>query len=241
MFRKAIERTDVLKALVHVPKVAGSTLNAHLARWRPGISHVHHYAERPDRLRRKLRRASWVSGHMALNEMNALLAATCDRPVEYFGVVRDPVEHVASHYNWFIEIRHRGYLFYRRHRRDIRDLSDVFHASDNRDPDIVAKNILLNPIYFLNVQARYLFGNDLDLESFSAFSPLFARYSGLTTEIDMLALQMTGTGLKVEETKNVSAHHFDRTVFRSQEMLDFLQEYNRHDIRLFAELKASVQ
>jgi hypothetical protein len=231
-------RTDPLNVFIHVPKTAGSTVNAHLAAWARGLDHVEHLANTPTRLTRKLRTARWASGHLALNKMQHLLAQTTQRPIRLFGLMRDPVRQVASQYNWLMEIGHRGGRFFRNHPQGLQDFSTRLRTSDNSDPDVVVTNILAKPGLFLNLQARFLLGDDLHFNENAGLDRL-DRYTHLTTDPAVLSQAITGAPPTQQRRENTSPYHFDRAVFDSDQVQIFLQRNHRHDLRLFERLSAA--
>lgn len=233
-------RTGPLIVFLHVPKAAGSTVNRHLRAWsRRGLDHIERFRDTPDRLARKLPRLDWVSGHLAQNRMLDLLARVTGRDLLLFGTVRDPVAQVASQYNWQIEIFHRSHRFYMGHPAGIRAISERIRAADNTDPDAIIDILHSHSGLFLNLQSRFLLGDDIDLTG-PDHAPRLARFSALTTAKDLPSLvqRMTGAPARDLPRQNTSPYHFDPSVFREPKLLTFLGDENSHDSRLFAQISA---
>ncbi len=234
MFPK--RQTGPLVVFIHVPKTAGTTVNTHLAAWAGGQDHIEKFRDKPVRLKSKADRLHWISGHLALNQMQALLGSATKRPLTIYGLMRDPVAQIASQYNWLLEIRHRGGRFFRGHPQPIRDLSDHLWASDNADPGVVIQNICARPGLFLNLQARFLLGDDLKFSEDTGVARL-RSYSCLSTNPDQVVSAITGAQPQQARQENASPYHIDRSVFEADEMQAFLQKRHRFDLRLFARVQ----
>jgi hypothetical protein len=237
MFRK---RAGPLVVFVHVPKTAGSTVNRHLRAWsRHGIDHAERYLETPEKLVRRLARLDWISGHVALNRFQALLGDT-GRELRFFGLMRAPDRQVASQYNWQIEIFHRGRRFYNAHPPNIRAISDRIRATDNTDPAAIIANLKADPGLFLNLQTRFLLGDDIDLES-----PEAARrvrlYEMIAPAPAPLLQRITGRSLPEAIRENASAYHVDADLFDHAPLSTFLAQDNQHDIRLYRQIRDAAE
>ncbi|MFC6582152.1 hypothetical protein [Sulfitobacter aestuariivivens] len=220
-----------------MPKTAGSTVNAHLSGWGAGLDHVEHYRDRQTTLHRKLPRQAWVSGHLALNKMQALLGDAGGREVQYFGLIRTPLAQVMSHYNWLIEIATRGGRFFRAHPEGIRTYAQRLKDSDNTDPRVVLNNIEARRGMFLNLQSRFLLGDDLIFSKDTGISRL-SQYAALRSDPDTLIADMTGQRPTRSKTTNASTYHFDKAVFEAPLLQDFLRKHNAHDLNLHARITA---
>lgn len=224
---------------IHVPKAAGSTVNAHLARWSSdGLDHAERYADQPDKISRMIPRLDWISGHLALNRMLSLIGPT-ERELKIYGTMRPPMHHAAAQYNWQIEIFHRGARKYRAHSEPIRELSERIRASDNGDAQVVIDNIMFRRGLFLNIQSRFLLGDDIvpNCKEPPASERLSMYHKvALPWEVDTMLEEITGLPPAARQ-ENVSRRHFDRGIFQRGEVREFLLKKSRFDFRLFWHLK----
>ena len=230
------KRTAPLVCFVHVPKAAGTSINSHLRQWSlRGVAHVERFAAVPSRAGCLVPRCDWVSGHLSFEKWRGFLDRyAAGRECRLFGVIRDPTAHVAAHYNWQIEIFHRGERFYEAHPQAIRDLSARIRATDHSDPAQVVAALGEAPAIFSNLQARYLLGDDIDLGGAIA-ETRFAEYARIETtqELSFLIAAMTGNRPATVARANESRWHFDRAVFGEPEVQSFLSRFNARDIMLF--------
>ncbi|MDJ0627360.1 MAG: hypothetical protein QNJ44_03790 [Rhodobacter sp.] len=227
-------KTGPLTVFVHVPKAAGSTVNRHLQAWsKHGLTHAERFLDRPEKLARRLPRLDWVSGHIALNRFLPLLTSI-DRPLRLFGTMRAPAAQVAAQYNWQIEIFHRGRRFYNSHPPGIRAISERIRATDNSDPQAIIANLQSDPGLFLNLQSRFLLGDDIDLAG-PDFDTRFAKYETILPNDRMTDLirAMTGAAPTGTLLKNASPDRYDRTVFDTPALREFLARENSFDQLLF--------
>lgn len=216
---------------VHVPKTAGSTINAHLAEALPdGQAHCEAIIDDPDALRAAADRKPWLSGHVNFRDAQDKIAAVTDRPVRYFTCMRDPTAQIISHYNWIIEIYHKGPEFYRSHPISIRELSQRIRESDNTNPRVVIENLLIHPHLFLNMQARMIFGVRFAWGA-GQFYQRLDEYEMVVTEsrIDRLIEAMTGRAPDTVLRENTSPYRFDPAVFAEPELVDFLRKNHTLD------------
>lgn len=237
MFPLTRRKTGPLTVFVHVPKTAGSTVNQHLSDWsKAGLTHAERFLGKPGKLARRLPRLHWISGHIALNKFLKLLGDTTDRKLHFFGLMRDPAAQVASQYNWQIEIFRRGGRFYRSHPASIRAISERIRATDNTDPAAIIANLQADPGLFLNLQSRFLLGDEIDLDS-PAFDDRLARYDLIAATPETVIERITGTR-PTATRQNTSPYHFDPAVFDTPALRDFLARENRHDLRLYTRITA---
>lgn len=235
-------RTDPLNVFIHVPKTAGSTINRILQEHDPsGIPHCEALIDDPLRFERAISRAGWVSGHVDLTRMENCLAVTTRRKCRFFTLVRDPLSHVASHYNWLIEIANRGKEFYMGHPEHIRAISRQIRESDNADPLVIINNLKAHPGLFLNAQARYVMGAGFDWNSGQVLVRL-ERYECSATQngLPALAEAMTGKKPELNWRENESPYHFDREIFQHPEILKFLAKCNFLDEILYGIVTKTV-
>jgi hypothetical protein len=203
-----------------------------------GYSHIGNYEARPDVFDRLLARSDWVSGHVTRSAFEARLARL-GRPARYFTVLRDPVDQIASHYQWWIEIHHRGPLRYYRYPEFARGLSQRIRATDNRDPMAIIPILSLHHTLFLNIPTTYVAGARSSLTEAEARQALAGFEAvGLGAELAGPLHAMTGQAPGCVRRSNSSRSPFDRSVFRTPEMLTFLRERHAADLALFAVAQA---
>lgn len=221
-----------LKALIHIPKTAGTTMNAALAASGPGAAHIERFAARPARLARAVARADWVSGHLPLRDMERLLGAATDRRLALYGLVRDPVAQIASHYNWWYVVYHRGPLSWWRQGAPFRALSRRIRAADPGDPAQVIAQLEGNAPLFLNMQADYLLGTRarLDHDEIRARLARLAHV-GLNEDLDALAGAM-GVAPPAR-ARNRVRYHFDKRIFFEGPVRNWLEEAHGADLALY--------
>ncbi|MDQ2088834.1 hypothetical protein [Marimonas arenosa] len=228
-------RHDPLKALIHIPKTAGTSMNAQLAaHGGRGRKHIEQLAGHPWRLARLAARADWVSGHLPLRDMQAQLGAVTDRPLEIYAFVRDPIAQVASHYNWWYVVWHRGPLSWWRQAAPFRALSRRIRAADPTDPDQVIAILRDNAPLFLNMQADYLLGTRTAMDP-AAIRAALTRlaFVGLNDDLPALCAAMGLPAPKQTPRRNVSPYYFDKRVFWEGPVRDFLEDAHAGDIALF--------
>lgn len=234
-------RTDPLLALVHVPKTAGSTINQALTTAFPkGKDHCEAFIDVPETLRAFTKQADWVSGHVNFSLMSARLSKATQRPVKYFTTVRNPTKQVISHYNWLIEIYHRGPRVYSAHPPHIRALSKKIRETDNTDPEAIASVLRDHAGLFLNTQSRTILGTGFNWNGGRVMRRL-SQYEFIATErdIDQMIELMTGQKQEAQTRKNVSRYHFDRKVFDHARLRNFLLRQNFLDWALYSAVEDS--
>ncbi len=220
---------------VHVPKTAGSTVNAHLAEAMPnGKTHCESIIGKEAAFKKAAETRDWLSGHVNLFTARARLKAMTERPVRYFTCIREPTKQVMSHYNWLIEIYHRGEQFYTSHSSEIRELSLRFRESDNSDPAVIVENLKAAPHLFLNFQSRVILGHRFAWNGGLLYQQL-AKYEMVSKEdrLGELIERMTGTRPSLVMSENTSRYHFDSSVFHRDELVDFLKKNNTLDNILY--------
>lgn len=225
---------DSLAVIIHVPKTAGTTINSSLESLKLlGRSHCEAFIDNHAYLSESIGRCQWISGHVPYDKMrNALIAAT-DRPMTYFAAMRAPFEQVASHYNWLIEIHNRDAAFYNGHPEEIRAISKKIRRADNSDPGEIISILRSHPALFLNVQSRYILSSKFG-DGAGAISGSLGNYAriGFEDTIDILLNEVAGSDARVVRD-NVSPYHFDKSVFQTEEMVNFLKTHNAIDQKLY--------
>lgn len=177
----------------------------------------------------------WVSGHVALPRMQSFLSTVTKRRLRFFSVIRSPVDQVASHYNWLIEIYHRGEAFYKAHPPAIQKLSERIRRTDNTDPEAIIAQLKAEVGLFLNQQSRTLLGwRGAALTEQECLQRL-SQYEYVATENDLqyLLQRMTGSQSQAPTHENKSRYHFDPAVFYTDKMQRFLETTNAADILLY--------
>ncbi|HEY9020869.1 MAG TPA: hypothetical protein VIN17_09465 [Paracoccaceae bacterium] len=234
------KRHDDLIVFVHVPKTGGTAINHALTRsGLKGQDHIEHWLDKPDLAQKRLPTLDWVSGHVPYPTMRSFLSAHTPRVLRFFAAIRSPIEQVASHYNWLIEIHHRGPQVYNRHPQSIRTISERIRNTDNTDPDAIIGQLKAASSLFLNQQSRVLLGANAEkLTEAERLSCLRTfDYIGTETNFSTLITKMTDTPLAQITRHNESKYHIDPKIFRTQEMQRFLQEFNRGDYSLYDQIK----
>lgn len=218
---------------VHVPKTAGSSVNFHLKEHFPnGSAHCEAWIFNDVEMG-QLDTLTWVSGHVRYTEAYSRVQQFTKRRVNFFGCIRYPTEQVRSHYNWLVEIFHRGMEYYESAPDDIKALSKEIRLSGSNSQAI--KRILLgNREFFLNCQSSYLLGNESVVESALANFKLILTTDKLT---DLLST-MIGAKIPALNRKNESPNHFDPHLFYSADMQSFLGRHNAQDEQLFARVQS---
>lgn len=219
---------------VHVPKTAGSAINAMLKEHEPnGADHQEHLFEDKAALKKAAESFAWMSGHVDFSIASKRLAEATDRPVRFFTCVRDPAKQVASHYNWLIEIFHKSPQFYAGHPPVLREISSVLRAGPF-DLDTVIGNLSAYQVLFLNGQSRFVLGSAFDWNVPELGSQL-ARYEKIATSSEASALvsAMLGRDVDAATRVNESRYHFDPSIFDQPDMRRFLAQWNARDEVLY--------
>lgn len=228
-----------LIAHIHVPKTAGTTINAALAHaLGPGRDHIQPLLSDPGAFAAVVAESRWIAGHVPLPRMQAALRAA-GVTARYVTALRKPVSHVASHYNWLIEIGHRGRAFLQGHPPEIRDMHHQIAASDNSDPLVVIRNLETYTGLFLNCQARHVIGPQFALAE-TSFADGLGAYDSILFPNDIragLSRLLPGQSFAPAE-KNASRYHFDPRVFTHPALRLFLRDRNRADEALWTIARA---
>ncbi len=229
-----------LNILVHIPKTAGTTANAVLRQHGTGVKHIERFLSKPARLNRALMRSDWISGHVPFETLRDRITPLTQRPLRWFTILRDPVAQLASHYNWWFEVYARGPHSFYRYGRYFRDLSRQIRSADNSDPQAVIAILREHEPLFLNMQAKFILSPRPNWTS--------AEITTRLTEFDSVALgsalspmltKMTGTVIPAPPRRNVARQGFDRAVFQTPHMAEFLQQAHGRDMALWRAANAA--
>lgn len=224
-----------LKFLVHVPKTAGSTINAALKLHNPnGKIHCESIINNEELFKQAANTLDWLSGHVDLASATEALAKATERPVQYFACMRQPRAQVASHYNWLIEIFHKGTAFYEQHPARVKGISSAIRASSNESPSEIIENLQKFPGLFLNFQSRFILGRGFNWNA----GTIYQRLQNYTMLVDnVYAREITARILEFNDfeitNKNESRYHFDKALFDDPLMIEFLRENNTLDEILY--------
>ena len=227
-----------LLAFVHVPKTAGSTVNAVLDRCSPrGVSHCEEILY-TDAFLGHASACDWLSGHIARDVFSHRLI-WLNRPVEYFASTREPIAQLLSSLNWHFEISHRGTeLFLACSVAAQRDIAEV-QATDFSQLSAVMALLLKPDSGFLNCQARNILGAGFDSIADGEITRRLNSYCYIATEQTLPDLYQAFGFAEIprdahERRENAaSKYHFDTTIFRTPELRAFLAFHQRHDIALY--------
>lgn len=230
-------KADPLIFFVHVPKTAGSTVSSHLHDFLPnGLSHCESFFYDQERVNKASNFSDWLSGHIDLTTAEKTLGQSTNRTVRYFACMRNPTQHVMSHYNWVIEIFYRGGPYYENAPKKIREMCDVLRASPT-DPASIAANLERYSYLFLNAQSRYILGHTFDWNS-GILRERLSRYEMIVDSSGLSALLdcMLGHAITDGRKENVSPYHFDPAVFETAALKKFLKKRNALDDTLYRTL-----
>ncbi|MCT8997413.1 hypothetical protein [Chelativorans intermedius] len=219
---------------VHVPKTAGSTVNDYLKEFLPnGCDHCEAIMGDEETFRRAANDMDWLSGHVDIATAKAQLSKLTDRPLRFFTCMRQPDQQVMSHYNWLIEIFHKGSIFYDNHPQVIKEISETIRANSN-SVDQIIDNLSRFSGLFRNYQSRWILGRDFNWNSGNIHQRLDI-YEKIVdnSKINDLLSRMLGKQVEVTERSNVSPYHFDIEHFQSPEMKRFLRRWNTLDDALY--------
>ena len=220
-------------AHVHVPKTAGTAINGALeAALGPGRHHVEGIIDDPATFAQAATESAWVAGHVPIPRLRAAIEALGIKAM-YVTALREPVSHVASHYNWLIEIGHRGEAFLNGHPPQIQALHKKIASTDNSNPHAIVTNLAQHAGLFLNAQAKHVIGESYAdptlsyTESLSGFAGVFLP--GISPQKWLEFIPDAPI-----EPRNVAKAHFDRKVFKHPAIRSFLRDRNRFDEALWA-------
>ena len=250
---------------VHIGKTAGSTMNRYFVEnYRVGYGHCEAFIHDPVELAERITVADWMSGHVALPVARARLAPHVaagrvpgGEGVRYYTCIRRPAAQVRSHYNWLVEIFHKGPDFYGRHPAQVKAISEQVRATvANPTAAGIAGDLRQFSGLFLNNQSRYVFGSNLQpLQQalgegvrFGAI-PAVAETVGIfdaigeSGAIETLFRHIHGNAPVASgerKRENESRYHFDPALFESDEVTETLRLHNRIDQLLYGYLTARM-
>lgn len=214
---------------LHIPKTAGTTLNAILdANFAPGAvldlyTDDQHRAIR-DMTYNRLAEYDLIRGHIFVQDYDEILDGPV--PMRVFTFLRDPVERVISEY-FFLKRWPRSHLYKYLNENDVSLVDYV--TSDMGVLRRRGSNNMTNSLS--GTKARSLGGRLR-----AAWHHLSERFAcfGILERFDESLLMLTGTAGLSEtfyERRNVRAVDADRGVTQAER--DVIAEYNRLDMRLY--------
>lgn len=238
---RKISRFTPLTAFVHVPKTAGSTVNHYLNQsGKTGQVHCEGLFKNPDQIAAKLAECHWVSGHVKYPMMRSTLTEYSRRKVKYYTAIRSPHKHVMSHFNWLIEIYHKGGRFYDNHPPRAKKISERIRASDTSDPKVVVELLDSARTLFMNCQTSLVLGPENEGISQDELGQRLGVYEMVGTEetLPTLIEQISGLEYQDSQRKNVSPYHFPIEVFEDEFVVNYILENNAADIALYNYVKS---
>jgi len=227
-----------LLAFVHVPKTAGSTVNAVLDLCSPrGLSHCETIAH-TDAFLAHASDCDWVSGHVGRDDLASRLI-WLNRPVEYFATTREPIAQLLSSLNWQFEIAHRGTESFLARSVAAQQNSAEVQATDFSRLYAFLALLLKHGDGFLNCQARYILGADFESIADCEITRRLNSYCYIATEQTLPDLYQAFGFAEIPRDANerrenaATKYHFDTTIFKTPELRAFLAHHHRHDIALY--------
>lgn len=220
--------------LVHAPKTSGTSVNALLRnQYLTGYDHTEAFLD-DEVFAERANTADWMSGHASSAGVQRRLNGILWRPVRYFTVLREPRRQLISHYNWLLEIRHRGRRFFESHPDSAKRISERLAQTDNRDPLAVIENLRDFRSLFENSQARVVVDDNLHWQA-GYLSSVLSTYTFIarSDQIGLLLERMTGRRPVEVPRANRSTYRFDTGVFATPELDRFLRTYNVKDQELW--------
>ncbi|MBL4811922.1 MAG: hypothetical protein JKX69_06075 [Rhodobacteraceae bacterium] len=228
------KKWSLVSTILPIAAIENPVIGRWLARnMAAGCSHIEIYRNKAQVYQRIIEQSIWVSGHVRSMHFEQQLAAS-NRPFELFALVRDPTEQIASHYQWWIEIHDRGPLRFYRYSAFFRQLSHRIRHTNNSDPAEIIPILRLHHTLFLNMQSDYILRGGAqnspapepaDLARFTSIKPC--------ANSNELFASMTGEAPSQTRRQNKSRSSFDRSVFYTDQMQSFLQEYHTKDFALY--------
>lgn len=221
------EQRAPLIVFVHVPKTAGSTVNAVMKGGLPsGCGHIEDKLSDDVQFRKIVNNLAWISGHVSRERLAARIREVSRRPVRFFSCVRHATDHLASHYNWLIS---RGGEF----GKDS-NLSRIYSAivGNGFTPDGVIRTLKECPD-LLNFQTRFLLGSRFDGSDNEFRAALESRFELIAVDPEAVVSSMLGRRIATMRRDNVATYAFDPGIFYDARVLDFLAEANMKDEKVY--------
>lgn len=203
-----------------------------------GHVHCEHFFQQQQKLRKKCAKADWMSGHVHFDTASAGLKEIGFQDIRFFSCVRQPDAQVMSHLNWLIAIRNKSSFFFKRHPKNLQDISNDISTIGLDSKQKIIHVLQKYQWLFLNTQWNTIFSPDtasiektID-ERLSRF-----EYIGTETNIPDLVLAITGKNIYQPKVTNKSRYYFDTTLFLEEELQAFLTTYNDKDLFLYNSVK----
>ena len=224
-----------LHCLVHIPKTAGSSVNeamklSGLDCW-PHLEGVKHDASQLNRI---VNTADFISGHIPFREFRSIVSFHTSRKVVFHSFIREPTKQVSSHYNWLIEIYHRGPEFYGAHSPAVKEISERIRGSNNNNAVSIIENLQHYSDFFCNLQTFYLLEKRTWVSLIDELSAIDNIW--LSSELDEF-LNFMGFGQCAAPNSNVSNYHFREEIFFEPEIQEFLNINNQSDNELYKNIR----
>jgi hypothetical protein len=228
-----------LITFVHVPKTAGATIRSVLQ-----DTSIHGHTlydgeiEHPDFLARAAE-CDWIAGHIPAELYRRTLQSS-DRPVEYFSAVREPSRQVLSHIQESFT-RCRNTPLHERTDRE-KDFDADVTGTDFRDPSRIIDLLERRSDRLLNVQCRYILGDDFAELSDDVMSRRLDAYAFIAAP-DTLPRLYAAFGFAAlpddasRRRENRTSVRVDAAGFNAPAVRAFLARRNALDQRLFARVQ----
>lgn len=231
----------ILKPIVfvHIPKTAGTTINLILKEsCGYGIDHLEGVFNSSE-FEKWISQLRWISGHISRQKFVDFIAKYYHRDnVYFFSCVRHPLNQVMSHLNWFIEIQKRGKEFFHSHPSEIQLISYEASNANFHEKKNLMDFLSKHEHFFFNRQSRYILDNQLLDTSSEAISSCIEQFDfiGLTEDLNPL-IQAMGIKCYSIPEENVSKYHFNKEIFLDEDVIQFLENHNHVDYRLYEKVK----
>jgi len=230
-----------LIVFVHVPKTAGNTIKLLLYVCTPRArADVQLVIDDRAAFLDLARNCDWISGHVPRDSLAKDLT-WLDRPVEYFSSVREPVTQLVSYLNYSFERFSRS-NYYDMHKADEQQLDAEVISTDFTKPAAVMNLLLRRAKIYLNVQSRFVVGNDFAVISDEEIARRLATYTYVASEDSLPKLYRAFGFAQLPEgadeiRENVAKRYIDAQVFDTPQLREFLARHNSHDLRLYAAVR----
>lgn len=212
-----------LVVFIHVPKTAGSTVNAVMKGHSPnGRGHIEELLDKDTEFKKAVNNLDWMSGHVSRDRIAVRIREVSRRPVRFFACVRHATDHLASHFNWLLN---QGDQF------DKESHLNRIHSAMVRNgctPEGVIQTLKEFPD-LLNFQSRFLLAPGFDGSDNEFRAALGRRFELITVDPDAAVSAMLGRRTITKRRDNEAIYAFDPEMLYDSRVLDFLADGNRKD------------